>query len=102
MGMHAVARGLVIGEPAVVTTDEGVATVFVVGDSREGAGSVAYQVRCREPSLCQLVRTQVHTGDAVVVVGVVALERVPVPVEDDLSAARVSLEAVAVARDLVT
>jgi hypothetical protein len=102
MAMHAVARGRVSAEPALVTTDDGTATVFVVGSSSDRADPVGYQVCCREPGLCQLVRTQVHTGDAVVVVGVVALERIPVPVEDDLSATRVSLEAVAVARDLVT
>jgi hypothetical protein len=102
MSIQAVARGRVAGPPIEITGDAGTATVLLLRDADAQEGQVEYQVFCRGPQLARLVRDSVRLGDALVVIGEVILHRVGGPIEDDLLAAWVSVEAVTVARDLDT
>jgi hypothetical protein len=102
MGFHAVTRGRVVGAPIELIGDGGPATVLLMRDTHAQEGDVDYQVFCRKQLLAQIVRDTVHVGDALVVFGEVVLHRVGGPIEEDLPAAWVSVEAVTVARDLDT
>jgi hypothetical protein len=55
---------------------------------------------CRQPHLARVVQDTISLGNGLVVVGEVILNRVGEPIDEDLPAAWVNLEAVTVARDL--
>jgi hypothetical protein len=98
--MHVVARGRVVGAPEEITVDAGKATVLLLAGTG-AADEVEYQVCCRDGGLGQLVRDRVRVGDAMVIVGELAVRRVDGPIEDTLSAATVTLEAETVAVELL-
>lgn len=62
--------------------------------------AVEYQVCLREPNLSRKVLQKVQLGDRLVVLGILQLDVVTGPLEDSLSAARISLDAVAIGIDL--
>jgi hypothetical protein len=100
MSIHAVAHGRVVGAPVNITVEGDSATVLLLRDACACDAPVEYEVFCREPDLRELVSDRVRLGDAVVVIGVLMLHRVLGPVEDEVSAARVILEAATVAHQL--
>ena len=100
MSIFAAARGRVVGAPIELSGDGGMATVLLMRDTAAHDDQVEYQVFCRDGDLARLVREKVRIGDALVVVGEVMLHRVSGPIDEDLPAAWVSVEAVSVARDL--
>jgi hypothetical protein len=100
MTIYAIAHGLVVGEPVVVTDEGASATVLVLEEACACDLPVEYEVFCREPDLAGLVLQEVRAGDSAVIVGTLQLHRVLAPMEDPASAARVVLDATTVARDL--
>ena len=115
MAIYTAARGEVVGAPVRVTTDTGGATVLILSDTRPGKRDVLreprepsqpsqpgveYQVCVRVPDLGRRVLEHVHLGDRLVVLGALQLHAPAGPLEDALSAARVSLDAVAIGLDL--
>lgn len=106
MPIYTAARGTVVDAPVSITTDVGVATVLVLRDARPSGTSEAgeprvdYQVCVREPGLVEQVLKRVHLGDRLIALGALQLDVVTGPLEDPLSAARVTLEAVAAGLEL--
>jgi hypothetical protein len=109
MTMYTAAQGEVVDAPIGVTTDTGASTVLVLRDTRSGDSGVLrglsepgveYQVCLREPDLGRRVLEQVRLGDKLVVLGTMQLYAPAGPLEDALSGARVSLDAVAIGVDL--
>lgn len=114
MTFYTAARGEVVGAPVRVTTDTGGATVLalreVLPESGEpgkpdqlaelGEPGVEYQVCVREPELSRHVLEQIRLGDRLLVLGTLQMHAVTGPLEDSLSAARVSLDAVVIGLDV--
>jgi hypothetical protein len=101
MSVYSAAQGRVVGAPAPVTTDGGHATVLVVRDTRAGESEVEYEVSCQDAELSRQVMEQVGVGDHIVVLGTLMLCAVAGPLEDPVSAARITLLAKVIAFDLV-
>jgi hypothetical protein len=102
MSIYSVARGKVVGAPCRVTTEAGDATVLVLSDPLSDKSGVEYQVSCRDAQLGQHVIERVRLGDRLVVLGTWSLDLVSGPLEDRLSAARITLIADTLALDLDT
>jgi hypothetical protein len=100
MGIEAIARGRVVGGPLQVLSKDGSTCVFLLRDSAGRPNEVEYEVVCRAPNLEALARRCVRPDDALVVLGSLSLTRPAGPIEDDLSAAKVTLEATTIAREL--
>jgi acyl-CoA synthetase (AMP-forming)/AMP-acid ligase II len=101
VSIHSAAQGTVVGAPASVTTDTGQATVLVLRDTRAGGLEVEYEVSCRDAELGRRVLERVSVGHHIVVLGTLRLGAVAGPLEDSVSAARITLLAEIVAFDLV-
>jgi hypothetical protein len=108
MTIYTAARGEVVGTPVRVTADTGDTAMLVLREvpsidlGQSGELGVEYQVCLREPDLVRRALQQVRPGDRLVVLGTLTLRAVSGPLEDALSAARVSLDAVAVGLDLTS
>jgi hypothetical protein len=100
MTIQVVAQGLVVGEPVALAVEDDSATVLLLQDACACDEPVEYEVFCRDPDLAQLVLERVRRGDLLVVTGLLRLHRVLGPVEDEVSAARVVLDAATVGRHI--
>jgi hypothetical protein len=106
MPIYTATRGTVVGAPVPVSADTGGITVLALRDLRPGKPSkleepgVEFQVCIREPELSQRVLERVRLGDRLLVLGNLHLHAATEPLEDPLSAARVSLDAVTIGLDL--
>jgi hypothetical protein len=102
------ARGTVVGPPVEVQTDGGSAVVFVLAPgavpaaAREELGpwSAVCEVWCRDHVLAKAVLSRLTNHQSVFLVGELVLKPIVGPLEDELSAARVHIEAHAVGLDL--
>jgi hypothetical protein len=95
MSISVVATGLVVEGPAPLRGEDARA-VFVLDPFPGSQGSrVAHacEVMCRGQDGATWVLETVHSDDRVEVTGQLVMERVDGPVEDDLSAVRVWIEA---------
>ncbi len=111
MAIYTATRGEVVARPVPITTDTGGATVLVLRDFQstapggiggpDGPG-VEYQLCFREPELGRQVLQRVRLGDRLIALGTLELHAVAGPLEDPVSAARITLDAVAVGLDLAT
>lgn len=86
--------------PTWVTAEGGVATVLVLRDAHAAQAGVEYEVSCPNPQLARHLSEKVSVGDRLVVVGSLRLDAVPGPLEDQLSAARITLIADTIGHDL--
>lgn len=96
MSIRVEATGRVTGAPSPVSTEDGVLTVFVFdpfpGPVPAGIAH-ACEVRCRDNRLAGDVLRHGLVGAQVAVSGELLLATVSGPVEDELCAVRVSIEA---------
>jgi hypothetical protein len=99
MSIYSAARGRVVGAPTRVTSEAGHVTVLVLSETAADR-SVEYEVLCGNTQLGQRVTDHVKVGQHVIVLGAFRLHAVSGPLEDRLSAARITLLADAVALDL--
>jgi hypothetical protein len=97
MSFYSAARGTVVEPPARVTSETGEIAVLVLRDATAGHGGVEYQVSCPDRELGSRVLEQVRDGDQLLVLGSIRLDAVSSPIEDGLSAARVTFVADVVA-----
>jgi hypothetical protein len=96
MPIRVEATGRVTGAPSPVSTDDGVLTVFVFNPFPESAPAGiahAYEVRCRDDRLVGDVLRHGLVGASVAVSGELVMTAVSGPVEDELCAVQVSIEA---------
>jgi hypothetical protein len=96
MSIRVEATGRVTGAPCPVSTEHGVLTVFVFDPFPEPvpAGTAhACEVRCRDSRLVGDVLRRGLVGASVAVSGELLLAAVSGPVEDELCAVLVSIEA---------
>jgi hypothetical protein len=100
MSILSLARGTVVSAPSRLSTDNGHATAFILKDSPAGEANVEFEVLCADSHLAREVLTRVRVGDRLVVLGAMRLNVVAGPIEDAVSAARISLAAGTVALDL--
>jgi hypothetical protein len=90
------AMGEVTGAPARVSADDGVLAVFVFDpfhDLATAGMAHACEVRCRDARLVDEVLRQGILGALVAVSGGLTVSRAGEPVEDELCAVRVAIEA---------
>jgi hypothetical protein len=94
------ATGRVTGPPSRVSTDHGMLAVFVLDpnpepepESEPVGAAHRCEVRCRDQRLIDEVLRGGEVGAPVAVTGELILSVVSGPVEDELSAVRVSIEA---------
>jgi hypothetical protein len=108
MSIQTTAHGTVVAAPVEVQTDDGTAAVFVLAPSgmsslataRSGSCPTVCEVWCRDRALASAVMRRLRTPEAVILVGQLWLEPVVGSLEDDLSAARVRIDADAIGVDL--
>src|SRR4051794_36970214 len=100
MTIYSAAKGTVVSAPTRVSTEAGSITALVLRDTSAGDAGVEYEVCCTDAPLGGQVLDHVKVGDHLVVVGSLRLDLVAGPLEDNLSAARVTLLAEAVGLDL--
>jgi hypothetical protein len=95
MAIRVVATGSVVESPAQLMGED-VRVAFVLDpfpESRRARLARACEVLCRGQDLPSTAIRVVQRGDRVEVMGQLMMERVDGPLEDDLSAARVWIEA---------
>jgi len=98
MPIKVLATGRITGAPSLVSTDEGRAAVFVLdplpvrGLGPDGAAHEC-EVRCRESRLASHVLEHGAVEAWVAVSGELTMFRAAGPLEDDLCAVRVSIDA---------
>ena len=105
--IHTVARGTVVGEPVALQTDDGTATVFILepnelpalASPQAGPWPAACEVWCREARLAAATMA-LHTRQPVLILGQLWLEPLTGPLEDELSAVRVHIEAATIGVEL--
>jgi hypothetical protein len=110
VGIQTVARGTVVGAPVEVQTDDGVAAVFVLAPRRAsslarelgGPWPAVCEVWCRRRPMARAVMKGLRGRETVVLVGELWLEPVVGPLEDELSAARVRIEADSIGIELAS
>jgi hypothetical protein len=110
MSIQTVARGRVVGAPVEVQTDQGVAAVFILaprtspflGPELAGPWPAVCEVWCREGPLAAAVMKGLRGQDAVVLAGQLWMEPVTGPIEDELSATRVRIEADSIGIELAS
>jgi hypothetical protein len=110
VSIQTVVHGAVVGAPVEVQTDEGVAAVFVLAPNRRpsltrqlsGSGPAVCEVWCRQRQLATAVMKSLRGREAVVLRGALWLEQVVGPLEDDLSATRVRIEADSIGIELAS
>jgi hypothetical protein len=89
------ATGRVTGPPSRVSSEGGVLAVFVLDPYPGAAGGTAHacEVRCRDDQLIREVLRQATVGARVMVSGKLTMSMTSGPMEDDLCAVRVGIEA---------
>jgi hypothetical protein len=96
MSIRVEARGRMTGAPSQVSTDDGALAVFVLDpypDPAPVGQAHACEVRCRDIGLVGEVLRHGVVGASVAVRGELAMWVTSGPVEDELCAVRVSIEA---------
>lgn len=96
MSIHVEATGRVSGAPSRVSTDHGMLAVFVLDPYPEPAtvgAAHGCEVRCRDERLVGEVLRHGEAGASVAVTGELILSAATGPVEDELCALRVGIEA---------
>src|SRR5881394_2437114 len=96
MSIKVEATGKVTGAPARVSADHAVLAVFVFDpfpDAVLAGFAHACEVRCRDSQLVDRVLARGAVGTRVAVSGQLAMNRAGAPVEDELCAVRVAIEA---------
>jgi hypothetical protein len=96
MSIKVEATGKVTGAPALVSADHAVLAVFVFDpfpDAARGGSAHGCEVRCRDSRLVDRVLAGGAVGTGVAVSGQLTMSRAGAPVEDELCAVRVAIEA---------